>query len=174
MVHPDACRGCGWHDAASSLPPPERFRATAGCWSAFGELSALTLSWPSPDFIHQTAVDAYAAQHSRENDTRMMVFALLGLHLVLQKGCTGAQVQRVHQVLAQLDHPLPMIHPVDTIGTGSAGAALSSVAEVGVPSAVTRWAERVWTAYSPVHSHLISWIQDWPRAAAVAARRPVG
>lgn len=168
----EPCPGCGWAPLGNS-PAPERFNASAGCWSAFGELCVHTLSATSTDFIHQTAVDAYAAQHCREHDTRRLVFALLGLQLVLQEGRTGAQVQRVHHVLARDRHPLPEIHPLQATAVGSAGDALETVARSGVQSAVTSWAEQVWTVYSPVHDRLIAWMQDWPPSALAAARRPV-
>jgi len=66
------------------------------------ELSYYTLAHPSPSFIHQHIVDAYAAQ--KADDTTkpiVIVFALLGLYLHVEKNFTGRQVQKAHMQLAK-------------------------------------------------------------------------
>lgn len=164
------CPGCGWVGAGSD-PGPPRFRASAGCWQAFGDLTGQTLAQPPGTFVHQTAVDAYAAQHCPATDLRMLVFALLGLHLVLDDGCTGRQVQRVHQALARLEHPLPQLDPLPCRGVGTAVAAAADAARLGVEPAVHAWAAAVWQAYAPAHATVREWSRGWPDVVWAAARR---
>lgn len=70
--------------------------------NAFHQLTAWTLSLGDREFIHQHAVDAWAAQHADENSSSIgIAFALVGLYLHLEKGFTGREVQRAHMQLAQ-------------------------------------------------------------------------
>jgi hypothetical protein len=64
---------------------------------AFHTLAFYTLAHPDPAFIHQHAVDAFAAQ-SADEETRpiTLVFALVGLYLLMEKGYSGREVQRAH------------------------------------------------------------------------------
>ena len=56
---------------------------------------ALRLSHGDAFFIHQVAVDAYAAQHAGPaSKTITIAFALIGLCLLLERGYTGKAVQR--------------------------------------------------------------------------------
>lgn len=58
---------------------------------------ALRLSHGDAFFIHQVAVDAYAAQHAGPaSKTITIAFALIGLCLLLERGYTGKAVQRAH------------------------------------------------------------------------------
>jgi hypothetical protein len=68
----------------------------------FDELSYYTLAHPDPAFIHQNAVDAYAAQHADHTSKPIqVVFALIGLYLSVEKNWSGKQVQRAHMQLAR-------------------------------------------------------------------------
>src|SRR5689334_24469008 len=66
------------------------------------ELTAWTLSLADTAFVHQHVVDAWTAQHASENSKPISVaFALVGLHLHLDRGFTGRGGQRVHMRLGQ-------------------------------------------------------------------------
>jgi hypothetical protein len=69
----------------------------------FHELSFYTLAHPDTVyFIHQHAVDAFAAQAADENTKPIkLTFALIGLYLFLKKGYIGKQVQNAHVKLSQ-------------------------------------------------------------------------
>ena len=63
----------------------------------YHELCAYTLAHPSPAFIHQHVVDAFAAQRATEQTKPIgLTFALAGLYLHVEKGFSGKQVQRAH------------------------------------------------------------------------------
>ena len=69
--------------------------ASAECQRLCHELSLYTLSHGDAFFIHQVAVDAYAAQHAGPASKPITVaFALIGLCLLLERGHTGRAVQR--------------------------------------------------------------------------------
>lgn len=69
---------------------------------AFHELSFYTLAHGDPAFIHQLAVDAFAAQHATATSKPIsVVFSLIGLYLHLEHGFTGKQVQQAHMRLAR-------------------------------------------------------------------------
>src|SRR5258708_19251825 len=64
---------------------------------AYHEVSAYTLGHGGPAFIHQHAVDSFAAQRAGEGTKPIgLTFALVGLYLHLERGFSGRQVQRVH------------------------------------------------------------------------------
>ena len=52
----------------------------------YHELCACTLTHPDPSFIHQYAVDAFAAQYA-DHDTKpiTLAFALVGLYLCTER-----------------------------------------------------------------------------------------
>ena len=69
----------------------------------FHELAFYRLAHPrtDPEFIHQYAVDASAAQTATAASKPITVaFALIGLYLHLEKGYTGRQVQLAHMQMA--------------------------------------------------------------------------
>jgi hypothetical protein len=75
---------------------------------AFNELSAYTLGRGDSAFIHQHVVDAFAAQTAKAGDKPIrLTFALVGLYLHVEKGCTGRFVQRVHMQMAQRKRTWP-------------------------------------------------------------------
>src|SRR5215471_21282434 len=68
----------------------------------YHELTAYTLSHTDPAFIHQYAVDAFAAQTADDATKPItLAFALVGLYLAAERQYSGRQVQRVHTLLAR-------------------------------------------------------------------------
>jgi hypothetical protein len=64
------------------------------------------------EFIHQHAVDSYAAQH-RGGTTRniSIAFGIIGLYLALEKEYTGRQVQLAHMQIARIQKDWPRLKP---------------------------------------------------------------
>lgn len=81
----------------------------------FNELAFYTLSQTDPFFIHQLAVDAFAAQTADERTKNItLVFAVVGLYLFVEKDFTGKQVQDAHVKLSRFKDQLPeIILPVE-------------------------------------------------------------
>ena len=68
-------------------------------------------------FIHQVAVDAYAAQHAGPASKPITVaFALIGLCLLLERGHTGKAVQRAHMRSPSRSKSWPSFDPPDYRG----------------------------------------------------------
>ncbi len=158
------CPGCGHPDVEGAAGANPRLTASPSCWSAFGDLAASTLGTPDPSFVHQTAVDAYGAQHCPPAADRMLSFALLGLYLVLELDRTGAHVQQVHTRLARLRHPLPTLDVQPAWTAGTAAEVVGVVGSLGLKTAVHAWAERVWVAYEPQQERIREWSRTWPSA----------
>ncbi len=115
----------------------------------YDALCAYTLTHPDPAFIHQYVVDAFAAQRAT-SDTRpiTLTFALVGLYLAVERGCTGKHVQRVHTLLARHRREWPRFAlPAER---GSIRVADVMGAEPGPErdAAVRRWCASVWAAYA--------------------------
>jgi hypothetical protein len=96
------CPGCGIQIYSDLEGLDRDFNASNSCRSLFYDLSYYTLSLRDSFFIHQLAVDAYAAQHSGERVKPIATtFALVGLFLVNERNYTGKQVQNAHMALAK-------------------------------------------------------------------------
>jgi len=124
----------------------------ADCAEARDELSAYTLTHGGREFIHQHAVDAYAAQHAvGAARTIGPAFGLIGLYLALEKNFSGREVQRAHMKLGQRKREWPRFTaPRDR-------AALTVVdvmkAEPGEArdAAILKWAAAVWDSWAEQH-----------------------
>ena len=98
MIAPTICPGCGLELPGSGLPPDPRHNASAECWQLYGEVQgyALRHPWLVRD-LHQLTVDTYAAQHAPRDPGGGppigVAYALVGLHLALDRGRTGLEVR---------------------------------------------------------------------------------
>jgi len=144
-----SCQGCG-----AVLPPDggdldERFNAAAACWTLYHELLYYTLAIRDPAFIHQVAVDAYAAQHAGPRVKPISTaFALVGLYLVWERDFTGRQVQQVHMALAPMSKTWPSFSPPSdrawlTVQHPAASRDQSKV------DAIQEWSRSVWHVWKP-------------------------
>lgn len=118
-------------------------------------LCAYTLTLGDPEFIHQHVVDAWAVQHATAESKPIAVFfGLMGLHLHLEQGFTGREVQLAHMRLARTRRAWPTFAlPVDR-GTVSAVDAME-VAEGGDRAlAIDRWCQSVWEAFKESHAEV--------------------
>jgi hypothetical protein len=147
------CPGCGLQlsgqpDETSS---PQR-NASAQCQRLCHELSLYTLSHGDAFFIHQVAVDAYAAQHAGPASKPITVaFALVGLCLLLERGYTGKAVQRAHMRLASRSKRWPSFDPPAHRGSVTVAEVLRAVPGGERDAAIMRWAKSVWMAWERAH-----------------------
>src|SRR4029453_4893418 len=97
------CPGCGLQLPASGLPWDPRRNASPECWQLYGEVQGFELEHLElVRDLHQLTVDAYAAQHApREAAGEVppisVAYALVGLHLALDRGASGGEVRVTHQ-----------------------------------------------------------------------------
>src|SRR5262245_13289845 len=108
-------------------------------------LWAYTLEHPGLDFLHQHAVDALAAQQANADTTPLqLTFALVGLYLYVEEGCTGRQVQRVHAILAQRRPKWPDFALPTFRGTRTVDDVLAAAAGPARDAAIRAWCGAVW------------------------------
>jgi len=121
--------------------------------SLFHELAFYTLERRDPEFIHQHAVDAFAAQNANEDSKPIAVyFALIGLYLYIEKGFTGRQVQLAHMQLARHRKQWPTFSMPAARGEVTVAHVLA--AKPGEPrdAMIRAWCASVWQAWSVNHA----------------------
>ena len=123
--------------------------------AAQDELSAYTLTHRDPRFIHQHVVDAFAAQHASPRSKAIGVaFALIGLYLHLERGCTGREVQRAHMRLAHKRKQWPTFDPPAERGALTVVDVMRSPPGPKRDQAIEDWCAAVWEAWHASHERV--------------------
>jgi hypothetical protein len=149
------CPGCGLELPDKNLDPAEHFNATGECLNTYFELTCWTLVRQDPGFIHQHAVDAYAAQHSGERMRLITtVFALIGLYLAVEKGFTGRQVQLAHMKIAKRRRDWPRLEPPEYRGELTVMDVLRAEPDTEKEMMLMRWAASVWQSWEDRHERV--------------------
>lgn len=125
------------------------------------DLSYYTLSLGDPFFIHQVAVDTYATQHAGPHVKPISTaFALAGLYLVVERGFTGRQVQRVHMGLARRRGDWPRLDRPE-------GGATMTVQDVVLTpdeekqAAIMDWGRAVWESWKSEEARIAILLGEW-------------
>ena len=160
-----ACLGCGLRlprlDEGVTNP---QVNASAECQQLCHELSLYTLSHGDAFFIHQVAVDAYAAQHAGPASKPITVaFALIGLCLLLERGHTGRAVQRAHMRLANRSKRWPSFDPPAHRGSVTVAAVLRAAPGGERDTAIMQWASSVWMAWEQAHPAVRTLIDQYEK-----------
>ena len=159
------CPGCGLRlpGLRGGAPAPQ-VNASAECQRLCHELSLYTLSHGDPFFIHQVAVDAYAAQHAGPASKPIAIaFALIGLCLLLERGYTGKAVQRAHMGLANRSKRWPSFDPPAHRGNVTVADVLRVVPGSERDTAIMRWASSVWAAWERAHPAVRTLIDQYEK-----------
>ena len=128
-------------------------------YSKFDTLSFYTMAHPDPGFIHQHVVDAYGAQTADRNTKPIrVVYALVGLYLMLEKGFTGKQVQSAHLALSRYKAQLPEITIPDFKGSITIEDVLKAQEGISRDKMIQKWCESVWEAYKEAHPSIKSYV----------------
>jgi hypothetical protein len=119
---------------------------------AYHNLCGYTLTLGDMEFIHQHVVDAWAAQHATAQSKPIGVFfGLIGLHLHLERGFTGREVQRAHMKLARAKNEWPTFRlPVDR-GDITAIDVMKVAEGDDRARAIDIWCASVWAAFESTH-----------------------
>jgi hypothetical protein len=127
----------------ASCPEPE-----ASEREAYEGLQFYTLAHGDSTFVHQYVVDAWTAQHADEHTKPIaLTFALVGLHLHVDRHFTGRQVQRIHMALARRKHPWPAFTLPAERGTVRAPEVLAAPPGPERDRAIDAWCTSVWGAF---------------------------
>jgi hypothetical protein len=125
-------------------------------------LYAYTLERGDAAFVHQHVVDALCAQDADASTPPMrLVFALVGLYLHVERGCTGRHVQRVHATLAKQRPVWPKLALPATRGALLVQDVLDAPAGELRDAAIDAWCASVWTAYSSSHDAIVEFLQRY-------------
>ncbi|MGA3035207.1 MAG: DUF5946 family protein [Terracidiphilus sp.] len=125
------------------------------------ELSYYTLAHSDPSFIHQHAVDAFAAQNTDESSKPIsVVFALVGLYLHVEKNFTGRQVQEAHMRLAKRRRQ--WIRPALPEFRGAIRIRDVLAAEPGTArdAMIHAWCADVWRAWQASKTPIVALVKD--------------
>lgn len=126
----------------------------------FYKLSCYTQTHPDPSFIHQYAVDAFAAQHANGNTKPITIsFALIGLYLYIEKGFTGREVQIAHVKLAKHRKEWPKFKLPAFKGHITVYNALDAPRGPERDEMIQKWCISVWNAYSDSHKKVADLVQ---------------
>ena len=155
------CPGAGLQLSASDMPWDRRRNASPECWQLYGEVQGFALH--RAELVrdcNQLTVDAYAAQHAPREVGDVppisVAYALVGLHLALDRRASGAEVRAAHQRMGKPDPSWPRLPTPERSGAmtvfdvAAAGAMVGSVA--GHARAVAAWAAAVWQAWAAQHA----------------------
>jgi hypothetical protein len=119
----------------------------------YNELAFYTLAHGDPYFIHQNAVDAFAAQNAGEDDKPIKpMFALIGLYLCVEKGQTGRQAQMAHMRLAKRRRNWPRLPLPEQRGATRVADVLAAPRGPQRDAMIRRWCEDVWATWEHVHA----------------------
>ena len=106
------CPGCGVKLDNQYLILSDSYNAAAECYQKYNELSSYTIGKQDSNFIHQHAVDTFAAQHSGNSMKNITTaFSLIGLYYAIEHGFNGRQVQRVHTLLSRQKNKWDTLQP---------------------------------------------------------------
>lgn len=128
---------------------------------AFHELCAYTLNLADAAFTHQHVVDAFAAQCA-DGTTKpiKLTFALVGLHLHLDRGWSGREVQKVHMRLARRKEPWPTFSQPANRGSMCVRDVLALPAGAERIGAIDAWCAVVWETYRESHGAVAGLLRE--------------
>lgn len=154
------CPGCGMRLPMSEEAfGDERYNASPECWQLHGELTAYTVEqgYRGGDFIHQLLVDAYGAQHAKATGSAIgLAFALIGLYLTFERGYSGAQVQRMHMLVAQRSKSWPRFTPPVHMGALTVWDVMQAPPGEQRNDTLRQWGRSVWDAWGQEHERVRS------------------
>jgi len=126
----------------------------------FFELSCYTQTHPDPSFIHQLAVDAFAAQHADKNTKPItLAFALIGLYLYVENDFSGKEVQMAHIKLAKHRRQWPSFEFPEYRGDIRVHDVLATPEGPKRDKMIHNWCMSVWGAYSKSHEKVADLVQ---------------
>ncbi len=129
---------------------------------AYDALQVYTLEHGDPRFLHQHVVDAWAAQHAREDSKPIApAFALIGLYLHLERGCSGRDVQRAHMTLARRKREWPRFALPKDRGAMTANRVMEAAPGRERDEAIDAWCASVWNAFASQRDVVVELLREY-------------
>ena len=155
------CPGCGVKINSEETEQEKDFLASHACWNLYLELSYYTLMLQDGYFIHQLIVDAYAAQHYKENMKPITItFALVGLYLVNVKKVSGKTVQEVHIKLANKSKTWPLFALPITKSSITVKDVLEAPDDQKQET-IKKWSQSVWNIWHHEENTIAALLQKY-------------
>ena len=149
------CPGCHLVLPDRHLDPPDRLQASGECFQLFSDLQCYSVSKQDRDFIHQHVADIYAAQHAGGRTRPItVVFGLIGLHLALEHGYTGKEVQHAHMAIARVRKDWPLLDPPGRPAGPTVRDVLEAATNAEKDAMIRRWMAAVWEIWSDRHARV--------------------
>jgi hypothetical protein len=156
------CFGCGAAVPSTDGPVHAYMDAAPGCWALYGsilEWAYATTAAPDPE-VHQSLVDAYAAQHATNPDRRnrqSVALHLVSLCAAFEHSMPAEWRRRVIGQLAHREYPVlePQVTSFDITIRDVVDAA-----DHDRPRVVQQWARVTWDAWASHHAAVRSWLSD--------------
>ncbi len=127
----------------------------------YDELCAWTLSLGDADFVHQHVVDARMLQTATaETKSIGVAFALVGLHLYLERGFTGREVQKVHMRLGRGGPPWPTFELPAERGALTHESVIEHPEGPDRIEAIRRWCIAVWAPWSSQREGVTAFLRE--------------
>lgn len=156
------CPGCGIVLPSVDGPTHRYMLSSPECWAVYGEVLAREYSnlayWRS----HRVTVDCYAAQHPGEpspQSINSVCLHLMRLCATVEQELEADAAVGLMKRIAANKRDLVWLDPPPDLGAASildvAGAATAAEHE----QAVMAWARSLWTAWSPHHAQVRSWLE---------------
>lgn len=160
-IYTTLCPGCHVQLYSPSNSVASDYNASSACVEIYHKLTYYTLSLQGEEFVHQLAVDAYAAQHFGQQVKPITItFALVGLYLVNEKGYTGKMVQDVHVQLVNANKSKNWLYFPQP--TKNALVTVKIVLESPEKEkAIKDWSESVWNIWKDQKGQIGSFLKNY-------------
>ena len=149
------CPGCGLELESDTPELDQNYHASVACRAVFDRLTAFSLTVQDIDFVHQLAVDSYAAQHSGPPVKPISTaFALIGLYLTFERGFNGKKVQKAHMMLGRTHRPWPLFNPPPGKALQTVFDVVQGLTRENYRARLKTWGQAVWLFWSPEHENI--------------------
>ncbi len=155
----DTCPDCGLVTPYSAGERHPYLGASAACWALFGEVLEREYSNPAYMTVHRTTVDAYAAQHPGEAESRTISSInvhLVGLHLTLERRLHPDFVRRVIGSLTLRKDQMRWLSPPASLGEIRIDHVRAASSPEDHAARVDAWGRSVWRAWSAHHGEVVA------------------
>ena len=157
------CPGCKLRLPISDRQDKHRYiHSSSECWLLYTEV--LATEYENPVLfgqIHQLTVDAYAAQHpGGEHPDKSIGLHLCGLFLALENHVPSPRISGLHQRLEANTSHWPHFPPPQTTGEVTVFDVAMADTHEQHAKQVRRWAESVWSAWSPYHGEIANLVGE--------------
>lgn len=155
------CPGCGAEFPEAAGPVHRYMESSPACWAAYGEVLAREYSDPAYFRVHRLSVDAYAVQHpGRPGPQAIQSVAvhLIRLCLLLERGLPMERANDAMLKASEREDLYVWLEPPVSRGDVTVADVVDAKDVDSHMAAVRRWADSAWTAWTPHHSIVRSWL----------------